>query len=235
MKNLLVVVPTRNRPENSIEFYKAFKEATDSNLTELIFCLDDDDVEYPRIEGVLYSVNHRMRMNGTLNKVAVEYAPYYKYIAFLGDDHRTRTSGWDHRLIQAVGDFGITHGNDLGWAPKLSDLPTSVLMTSNIIIELGYMAPPEFKHLYLDVFWREIGKKLNIFSSCHDVIIEHLHPQINKSVWDSGYVECNSQEIYDLDGAAWKKYSEGPRFQNDYEKLKRLQDRLCNTVLPGQD
>ena len=235
MKELLVIVPTRNRPENSIEFYNSFKEVTDPNFTDLIFCLDDDDVQYPRIDGVLYSVNHRMRMNGTLNKVAVEYAPYYKYTAFLGDDHRTRTSGWDRKLTKATGDFGITHGNDLTLDPNGSDLPTAVVMTSNIIMELGYMSPPEFKHLYLDVFWREMGKKLNIFSYHPDIIIEHLHPQVSKNQWDAGYVECNSQEIYDLDGEAWKKYTEGPRFQNDFEKLKRLQDRIHNVTTTNEN
>ena len=42
-KELLVIVPTRARPEKSVEFYEAFKENSDLSYTDLLFGLDDDD------------------------------------------------------------------------------------------------------------------------------------------------------------------------------------------------
>ena len=102
MNKVLIIVPSRSRPEVSLEFYEEFSK--NSEISDLMFGLDDDDVEYPRIPGVLYEVNPRKGMNGTLNELAVKYADKYDYIGFLGDDHRPRTQGWDKILVDAIKD-----------------------------------------------------------------------------------------------------------------------------------
>ena len=51
-KKVLLIVPTRSRPDSSIEFYESYKE--NSKITDLLFALDDDDVDYPHIDGVMY-------------------------------------------------------------------------------------------------------------------------------------------------------------------------------------
>lgn len=218
MKELLVIVPTRGRPNKSVEFYEAFKENSDLGFTDLLFGLDDDDIEYPRLPGVLYSVNPRLRMNGTLNKLALENAACYKYIAFLGDDHRVRTKNWDRILANSIQDFGLAYGNDLFQGRALA---TSVMMSSNIISELGYMAPPELIHLFLDVFWMQTGQALKKITYHHNVIIEHLHPYAGKNEMDSGYWECNAKTLHDKDQESYKRYKE-TRFESDMEKLRKL-------------
>src|SRR5215203_2027590 len=94
--DVLVIVPSRSRPDNAHAFAEAFVEH--STRSDLLFALDEDDpllAGYAGIPGVQYEVNPRLRLVGTLNLVATKYCEQYDYLAFLGDDHRLRTPGWD--------------------------------------------------------------------------------------------------------------------------------------------
>ena len=213
-KDVLVIVPTRGRPDASIEFHKEF--LAKSMISDLMFAIDEDDADsYPRIDGVLYEVNPRMGMNGTLNYVATKYADKYKYIAFMGDDHRIRTFGWDIVMTEKIGSLGVAYGNDLIQGQAL---PTAVLMSSNIINAIGYMAPPKQKHMYLDNFWLDLGTKLNAIHYLEDVIIEHLHFSVGKSDMDSSYQETNDSAIYNADKVAYDEYL-STQMDVDIEKI----------------
>jgi hypothetical protein len=216
MNKVLLIVPTRGRPSKSIEFYDEFKKT--STITDLVFGLDDDDVEYPRIDGVLYEVNPRAMMNGTLNLIANKYADQYEYIAFMGDDHRPRTPGWDVELVNSIKDIkhGIAYGNDL---LQGRNLPTAVLLKSSIVKILGFMAPPAMKHLYLDNFWKDMGIELHSLFYRDDIIIEHLHFAAGKAVKDAGYAEVNSSEVFNHDRLAYLNYMT-TQMSDDIEKLK---------------
>lgn len=218
MSKVLLIVPTRSRPDKSLEFFQSFIE--NSSITDLLFALDDDDVEYPRIDGAIYEVNPRMGMNGTLNYVATKYAEHYDYIAFMGDDHRIRTKDWDKELVDAIHGFenGVAYGNDL---LQGSNLPTSVLMDARIVRKLGYMAPPKQRHLYLDDFWKELGTKLGTLRYRPGVIIEHLHFTNGKADNDALYQEVNAPELYNKDRETYGEYLV-KEFANDLNKLLEL-------------
>ena len=215
-KDVLVIVPTRGRPDASVEFHKEF--LAKSMISDLMFAIDEDDADsYSRIEGVLYEVNPRMGMNGTLNYVATKYADKYKYIAFMGDDHRVRTFGWDIVMTEKIGSLGVAYGNDLIQGQAL---PTAVLMSSNIIKAIGYMAPPKQKHMYLDNFWLDLGTRLNAIHYLEDVIIEHLHFSVGKSDMDSSYQETNDSAIYNADKVAYDEYL-STQMDIDLDKILR--------------
>jgi hypothetical protein len=216
MSKVLLIVPTRGRPDKSVEFYEEFKK--NSTITDLVFGLDDDDVEYPRIDGVIYEVNPRAMMNGTLNLIAKKYANQYDYIAFMGDDHRIRTYGWDEILVNSIKDFknGIAYGNDLF---QREQLPTAVLLSSNIVSKLGFMAPPRQKHLYLDNFWLDLGRALGQIVYHNDVIIEHMHFANGKAEKDAGYAEVNSSEIFNYDRNEYSIFHQSGEFAKALELL----------------
>ena len=216
MTKVLLIVPTRGRPDQSIDFYNQFIKTTSPNTT-LCFGLDDDDVEYPRIDGVVYEVNPRAMMNGTLNLIANKYANDYDYIAFLGDDHRPRTQDWDMALVNSIKDvkYGIAYGDDL---LQGANLPTAVLLDAEIVRKLGFMAPPAMKHLYLDNFWKETGERLGTLRYSGDVIVEHMHYLNGKAVEDAGYQEVNSTGIAFHDFVAFNKYK-ADEFDKDLAKL----------------
>ena len=73
MNTNLVILPTRSRPESAERCINALKEH--SVISDFCIAIDDDQADlYPRLDGVIYEVNPRLRMNGTLNLVANKYA-----------------------------------------------------------------------------------------------------------------------------------------------------------------
>lgn len=213
MKELLVIVPSRGRPESVEELSEAFFHHSDG-LADLLFATDDDQEHYPFVKGVMYERGPRLRLNGTLNRVANKYADIYDYIGFMGDDHRPRTHGWDTKVIWALRHNAVVYGNDLIWG---AGLPTAVFLQAEVIRKLGYMAPPELVHMYLDNFWLEFGKRTSI-KYLDDVVIEHMHPSVGKGEWTPEYLETNSQEMYDRDRLAFSSYLEN-RLEEDLKRF----------------
>lgn len=211
---MLVIVPSRGRPESVEPLAKDFFNNSTAGA-ELMFATDDDQESYPDYPGVKYRIGERLRMCGTLNAAAVENAYEYDYLGFMGDDHRTRTPGWDAKVLEALQEHNIVYGNDLIWG---EGLPTAVFMRSEIVRKLGYMAPPTLIHLYLDNFWLALGEATS-FKYLPDVIVEHLHPSVGKAEWTAQYIEVNDQALYDHDRAALDEYLEH-QFVLDLEKLR---------------
>lgn len=216
----LVIVPSRNRPQNierAVSFLKAYSVQSD-----ICVALDDDDhKQYPRLDGVIYEVNPRVRMNKTLNLVANKYADQYETIFFMGDDHLPQTPQWDHFLAGAIASrgYGLAYGNDLFQQDKLA---TAVMMSTNIIKSLGFMSPPNLIHLYMDNFWMLLGKDLDSLWYFDNVVIEHMHPLIGKAPNDDGYNEANSSDVYNFDREELYRF-----MQDEYpNRLARLKEDL---------
>lgn len=204
MNTNLVIIPARGRPDKAEIAFEALKKH--STISDFLIGLDDDDADnYPEIEGVIREVNPRIRMNGTLNLLVKKYQDKYETISFMGDDHLVRTDGWDEKLYEPIRKrgFGISYGNDLFQG---ENLPTAVMMSTNISKELGFFAPPRLIHLYMDNFWKLFGQVLGCLDYSPDVIIEHMHYMAGKSVVDAGYVEVNSSEIGNHDAEAFREY-----------------------------
>lgn len=226
MSDLLMIVPSRARPHNIAELHVAWSETT-NRAAGLLVAVDDDDPalpEYQRVcslTGVELVVGPRLRLTGTLNKLALERAPRHRAVAFMGDDHRPRTIGWDSNIVQALDHLGtgIVYGNDLLQGEKMA---TAVAMTSDIVTALGYMAPPTMVHLCLDLVWVDWGRAIDRLTYLPDTIIEHMHPAAGKAANDAGYDEANSLHQTAADHAAYHVYRNGPAFAADVEKLKAL-------------
>ena len=115
-------------------------------------------------------------------------------------------------------DTGLVYGNDL---LQGQNLPTQVAMTTDIVQILGYMVPPSIRHLYVDNFWLQLGRKLGRLKYLDGVIVEHMHPGAQKADWDEGYTRVNEQGMWDADKKAYRKYM-AARFQTDLAKLRPL-------------
>jgi hypothetical protein len=216
MSKLLLIVPTKGRPEKHLEFYESFK--TNSTVTDLVFVLSMGDIQYPRIPGVKYETVDSPTMSGKLNNIAVRYANDYDYIAFMGDDVRIRTEAWDTKMLEQISSIpnAIAYGNDLYQGEAL---PTAVLMDTNIIKTLGFMSPPEFKHLYIDNYWKALGTKLSTLKYFSEIILEHLHFTIGKAVEDDTYRESSSNVAFLEDRRTYHDYIIN-NLHNDVSKLR---------------
>lgn len=208
-----MIVPSRERPGNMEELLHAWRE-TKTGDSEILVAVDADDPEFDGYdrqfgktvqpdEGLV--VGPRERLGPTLNRLAVERAPDFFAIGFMGDDHRPRTKGWDVRMVETLREMGtgLVYGNDL---VQREALPTEVVITADIIRTLGYMVPPGLIHLFMDNYWMGLGQALGRIRYLDDVIIEHLHPLAKSAEWDDGYRERNSQAMYARDHATFLRW-----------------------------
>ncbi len=208
MADLVVIVPSRGRPEAAAALVQHFKNTCMAD-TRLVFAVDDDDPsDYgPLIanDRVHVHVGGNSTMVEALNATASVYAPDAFALGFLGDDHCPRTYGWDRAYLDALRDLGtgIVYGNDLLQGHRL---PTQCAMTSDIVRALGYMCPPALRHLFVDNYWRDLGKAAECLRYLPKVTIEHRHPLAGKSAWDDGYERVNAPEIAHHDREAYEAY-----------------------------
>lgn len=224
---MLVIVPTRGRPENVARLEQAIKD-TETSRADFLYVVDHDDpkaAEYTRLGlSRLIVLHDRLRLGGTLNWAARKYADLYDAIGFMGDDHLPRTEAWDLRVLQAldVGTGGLTprvvYGDDL---LQGANLPTAVFLHSRIVTALGYMVPPGMIHLYLDNFWKELGQALNGLVYLPEVVIEHMHPVAGKADWDDRYAEVNAPAMDMGDKVKFLDYKESGVFASALERVRR--------------
>jgi len=228
--DLLVIIPTRGRPHAIPEIIQAWNDT--QATADVLFAVDTDDPELtaykqhaaalkqdPRVRFVF---GKRRRLVGTLNQQAVKNAKHYRFLGFMGDDHRPRPAAmpWDQRIrICLSGGPGIVYGNDLLQGERMA---TAVAMTSDIVQTLGYMVPPTLVHLCADLVWMDWGRGMQRITYLDDMIIEHLHPAAGKASLDAVYEECNSSEQVSADAAAYYQYRDGGGLEADLAKLRTL-------------
>lgn len=208
---MVVIVPSRGRPHATKELGRAFQD-THTADTRLVFAVDADDptasdYDRERLPGdALIVSDSPSTMVRTLNFAAQRVLEFDqpKAIAFMGDDHRPRTKGWDRAYLDALTSLpGIVYGNDLIQGVRL---PTQCAMSASAVRALGHMAPPPLTHLYVDNYWLEIGQAAGCITYLPDVVVEHVHPVGGTAQWDAGYRRVNSQAMYGRDQAAYAAY-----------------------------
>jgi hypothetical protein len=229
--DLLVIIPTRGRPLAIPEIMQAWDDT--GATADVLFCVDKDDPELLayKAHAKTYADDARFRMVvwarkrlcGTLNQAALKNADSYRFLAFMGDDHRPRPADrpWDERFRECLsgGGPGLVYGNDLLQGEEMA---TAVAMTSDIVTTLGYFAPPVLTHLCLDLVWLDWGRGLNRITYLPDVVIEHMHPAAQKAAMDAGYEEVNSSEQVATDSAAYYDYRDNGGLEADLDKLRAL-------------
>lgn len=211
---ILIVVPSRGRPDNAERLLEAI-ETTAQNPVEVTFAVDEDDPTKDQYPVGYTTIVKGGSMVAALNEVAVAEAENYPYIGFLGDDTLPHEF-WYGRIIYALESTknSIVYGNDLIQGPNL---PTGVFMDSNIIKTLGYMAPPQQNHLFVDNYWKVLGESLRTLIYVDDAIIEHLHPLVEKAESDATYDKVNS--VWGKDQESFYDHMKY-RFIEDLDKLQ---------------
>lgn len=235
MSELTVIVPSRGRPEAAQSLTEAFRDTCTAD-TALVFAIDDNDERLPGYRGVVemarrFGIVGEVTLPGRSMGEALYLAtrivtgpdaagPPFA-VAFMGDDHRPRTVGWDTEYLKALHELGtgIVYGNDL---LQGENLPTQVAMTSDIIRALGYMAPPTLIHLYLDNFWKDLGTQAGCLRYLPDVIVEHVHPFAGKAEWDEGYQRVNTPRMNEDDRIAYRRFCATGGLADAVAKVKAL-------------
>lgn len=236
---VVLIIPSRGRPQAALLAAESALSRADIATTAVWIAVDgahDTEQHHAYLEipaalaanvHVHTSPTHR-GLVGTLNYRAAQVArtqlmkdhrcdrgdgcQRVTHIGFMGDDHRVRTDGWDRTLAEAAGEWGIAYGNDL---LRGAELPTSVMMSADIIRVLGKMCPAELWHMYCDDYWKALGSELGRLAYLPDVVIEHLHPAAGKAQVDESYHQTNNPEVFSRDAAAWDAYIQGGLLAQD--------------------
>lgn len=239
---LCVLVPSRGRPEAVAQLNEAFASTSlGTTRSALTFVVDRDD---PTLDAYGEAVNGLT--DGWLSLLEVEGGTMVKAlneaaaavlaqpvppfaVAFFGDDHRPRTMGWDRRYLDTLHQYADAPGAYRGVAMVYGDdtiqgpsIPTQIAMTSETVRRLGWMAPPGFRHLFIDNAWKTLGMSAGRISYLPGVTIEHLHP--NKTgVWTEGHERVNSGEVWAHDSAEFERW----RLSTGYDDFGGAMARLA--------
>lgn len=213
---MLIIVPTRSRPENVAKVVRAWEETDAFRHADLLFAYDRDD---PKFTGYLsaldrlplYAVAYRLNkwkpLVPKLNEVAAYYGRVSSYFAigFAGDDHLPRTHGWAARYLEKLIEMGtgVVSCPD-GYRPD--KLPTQWAMTADIVRALGRMVPAPVEHLYCDNAVQDLAEAAGCYAYLDDVLIEHMHPLAGKTKFDDQYRHVNRPDQFRQDSAAYEEW-----------------------------
>lgn len=180
--DLLVIVPSRGRPQSIARLLSAVHD-TSRIRTHLHVAMDEDDETLPQYEAVMSKAGGesdvlesgpRKGLCAWTNEVAVRRAGEYPFLASLGDDMIPRTPGWDKALCRAITDMGGT-GMAYPWDGVREDVPEAVVLSSDIVAALGWMALPDCQHWYIDNAWETLGRGAGCIRHLRAVAIDHVH------------------------------------------------------------
>lgn len=249
MRDLLVIVPSRGRPERLHAMIEACLSLSEADTDIAVACDDDDLYDLrqftglPGIARVCWHHGPRAGLARWTNRLAALYTGRYpeycslggvttspepggRYRAFasLGDDHLPRTPGWDRLLLEAIGKLGgegIAYGNDLHQGAAL---PTAPVISAGIVGALGWMMEPSLRHMFVDNVWADLGREAGCLAYVPDVVIEHQHPDAGKASGDGVYEESAAGTGVDRDAYhRWRN----ERMAGDVAKVRAVTRRAA--------
>lgn len=230
--DLLLIVPSRNRPASIARLREAMAQTCRGDTT-LLVGLDDDDPQLPDYLALKSGPRDLLRVEPDLHQVvtwlntlAMPHLDNYKYVGHIGDDNMPSTIGWDVAIMEALQKTPFAFGNDLYPHRPAGALCCHVFTHSKVIKALGYFGPPSLRHAYVDDVWMRWGGATGI-TFLENVLIEHLHPTAGKSQMDESY--RMSLSLMGQDSVAFHAYCELD-LDADIEKIRAaIQDGSAST------
>ena len=218
----LIICPSRGRPERVITMLESFYN-TRSDSSSIIVYVADDDPKLNEYKDALqhhsYIIGPRRTIVEVFNYISQDN-PGYAFYGEINDDHVFRTKGWDKILTDKIidgGGWGIACGRDLMHDGD-HQVPSGLVMSSNIIDALGWMAHPSFKHTFIDNYWGDLAKGIGKYYYCPEVIIEHRHLLAGKAEPDDNYRYSMSQKAWIYGQTAYNNWVQNRR-QKDIDKV----------------
>lgn len=221
---MLIIVPTRSRPENVAKVVRAWEETDAFRHADLEFVYDADDPKCSAYEAAIADAPDGVvsatrlpewmplvpKIHAALNTFPAIRQHYFA-IGFAGDDHLPRTHGWAARCLEKL----IEMGTGVVSCPdgyRQDKLPTQWAMTADIVRALGRMVPAPVDHLYCDDAILDLAEAAGCYAYLDDVLIEHMHPLSGKSKWDDQYRHVNRPDQFRQDSEAYELWKVGAPF-----------------------
>jgi hypothetical protein len=199
--------------------------------THVHVAVDDDDPELERYRYVMtqaagdgdkLTAGPRKGLAAWTNEIAVERAAEYPFLASLGDDHVPYTPGWDKALVRAIVEMGGT-GFAYPWDGTREDIPEAVVMSSDIVAALGWMALPECSHWFIDNVWADLGRGAGCIRHLRAIKVEHA--------WKGDQTSKESSATFKADRDAYYAWRRSDRLGQDIDTVISL--RESRTLQPA--
>lgn len=237
---LVMLVPSRSRPQNIAPLVDAWLETGGFAAADLLVAIDVDDPAFDEYEHELRAAVERIGGRGRLvmhtfprhkqlvpklNSVATLYATYlpgHRLLGFAGDDHLPRTSGWAESFVELFDHdsaVGIAYPDDGYQGEKLA---SSWVMSADIVRELGRMVPAPVEHLYCDNSIMDVGRDAGCLRYVPEIVVEHINPYAGKTAFDAQYERVNGSEQYRRDRPAYKRWKRDGGLASDAEQARAL-------------
>lgn len=183
----MVMIPTRHRRELAERCLDSFREtAADADI---VLVTDDDDEDYAGIDAQVITVP-RDNLVTAVNTAAAQLAPHCRALMIGADDAVFVTPGWDKLLMMGLDDLG---GSGYAYPDdrRRADIPEHCVISSDIVLELGWFAEPSMGHYYIDNVWAELGRRTGLIRYVPQAVVEHRHYSITSGVVrDATYAEA---------------------------------------------
>jgi hypothetical protein len=226
-RGVLVMVPTRSRPDNVKRFYTSWLNC--HSAADLVFLNDQEasslDGTIPLLPfdgGPLMTGNMFKNFHGDpttvdkLNRTALQAVDRgYDQVMFIGDDHVIETRDWVRRLTEGLRARAFGNGWTYPADGRRTDIPEIVMISSGIVKALGWFALPAVKHTYIDHAWADLANEFDRLVWVPEVMIRHRHYRVDRDV--------PRDEVYDR-GEAW-----APRDGDAYLDWRDNGGRLADT------
>lgn len=197
---ILLILPTRGRPWSALEaIASVMKTADEPDSIGICLCCDKDDKQQVCVSVGQYRpsmpINSVVAGRGAfcdwVRTVSKINADSFSWVAWVGDDVRFRTKGWDTMLREHK--HLVVYGNDL-----YLNKPSHPFISTVIPKALGFLIPSELKHFCADGFILELAGELGEIMHDTRIVTEHLHPDAGKAEMDDTYRESRQYWESDL-------------------------------------
>lgn len=195
MVKLSLLLPTRGRPGLVCEFLRSvISNACDPRFLEVVLTIDHDDtasqaITCPPPLKMVKIVGSAGRPMGLMNQQCYE-ASSGRYVMLVNDDAVCRTNGWDALIYKAFSrfsdDIALVYGNDMDQG---SHVPTFPILSRAACKAMGAICPVSYLNLHIESHIFDVFKQLKWLRHDRivylpDLVFEHLHHTLNKSVAD---------------------------------------------------
>lgn len=229
---VVVLLPTRGRPQRAWEAVSAIRQTASLVDTRVLMIVDREDERIADYRALHWDDGYRAEVwraylepedTGNLvraTNTAVDFVLDDEpdaIIGHFGDDHLAQTPGWDKRVTETLREPGIAYGDD---QLQGEHLPTAPFISGVIVRALGWYALPSCRHLFIDDAWKALGLGLERLHYLPDVIISHEHPATGRVEWDDGYRRANDEETTDHDRAAFHEWR-NTTYYDDLTNVRR--------------
>lgn len=229
--DLVVIVPSRGRPENVRQVIGAWDFTNAWDVADLVVAVDADD---PEIGGyrAIWAEDNALPARLTVlpawkpmvHKLElVTHNLWHEYFAvgFAGDDHLPRTINWAKTYLAALRELGsgMVYSDDGYQGEKLS---SEWAITSDVVRAWGRMVPAAVEHMYCDQALLELMQDAGAVRYLPHVQIEHLHPFAKKAASDEQYKRVNSSEQFAKDRRVYESWATSDERTQQLNAVKLL-------------